>query len=64
MLLLALPAARAAIYAFDFGAQNVRVALGVPGKPIEIRPNDEGARSTPNFLAYSSADSDLCGAEW
>jgi hypothetical protein len=36
--------ASSAIYAVDLGTQNVRIALGVPGKPITIKMNDQGAR--------------------
>jgi len=55
-----------AIYGFDFGSQNVRVAVGVPGKPIEIQISEQGFRSTPNFLAYSldSTESNIYNAEW
>lgn len=56
--------ARATIYAFDIGTQNVRIAVGVPGKPIVIQPNDEGGRKTPNFVAYTPATENLTSAEW
>ena len=54
----------ATIYAFDIGTQNVRIALGVPGKPITIQTNDEGGRKTPNFVAYTPATANLTSAEW
>jgi hypothetical protein len=54
------------IYALDFGTQNVRIAIGTPGKPIEIQANAQSSRATPNFLAYapSSSDDTLSGAQW
>lgn len=55
-----------AIYAFDFGTQNVRIAYGVPGKAIEILPDNQGSRATPNYLAYSlnEQSSNISSAEW
>ena len=54
------------IYGLDFGWQNVRVAIGVPGKPIEILISEQGFRSTPNFLSFSleANESDPTNAEW
>lgn len=55
-----------AIYAFDFGSQNVRIAYGVPGKAIEILPDEQGSRATPNYIAYSlnEQSSNISSAEW
>lgn len=54
------------IYAFDIGTQNVRIALGVPGKAIEILPDNQGYRASPNYLGYSldHKDNNLSSAEW
>lgn len=54
------------IYAFDFGSQNVRIAYGVPGKAIEILPDEQGSRATPNYLAYSlnEQSTNISSAEW
>jgi hypothetical protein len=58
--------ASSAIYAVDLGTQNIRIAFGVPGKPIEIKTNDQGGRATPNFLAFNPvpAPANLSSAEW
>ncbi|OHS93116.1 dnaK protein [Tritrichomonas foetus] len=58
--------ASSSIFAFDFGTQNVRIAHGVPGKPIEILTNDQGSRATPNYLAYKleNPNQNLAAAEW
>lgn len=54
------------IYAFDFGTQNVRIALGVPGKAIEILPDNQGYRASPNYLGYTLdyKENNLSSAEW
>ena len=66
MIFLLANFALSSIYALDIGTQNVRIALGVPGKPIEILTNDQSSRSTPNYLAFGldSNESDLASSEW
>lgn len=58
--------AASSIFSFDFGSQNVRIAIGVPGKPITIVTNEQGSRATPNFLAYTPdpQSKSLGAADW
>ncbi|KAH0785075.1 dnaK protein [Histomonas meleagridis] len=66
LFLLYLPDTLSSIYGIDFGSQNVRVSIGVPGKPVAIVPNDEGYRATPNYLGYeqNTEFTNVSQAEW
>ena len=49
--------AESSIYGIDFGSHNVRISVAVPGKPVTILLNEEGSRSTPNYLTIDPVSS-------
>lgn len=56
----------ASIYSIDLGAQNIRMSVSTPGKPVEIKLNERDQRLSPNYLSFPLDENplNLSKASW